>query len=158
MRYQKIEIPYKIVTADAFSETERALHRAARAACENAYAPYSRFSVGCAVLLEDGHIISGSNQENAAYPSGLCAERVTLFYAGAHAPRTSLKALFIVTIHPQGILAPCGACRQVMNETAHRQEQPFSVYFPANHGSWIYVEDARALLPFPFQFPSEPTQ
>lgn len=153
MTEHKVEFFYRFVKAEAFNELEKTLFNAARTACEKAYAPYSHFPVGCAVLLEDGSILTGSNQENAAFPSGLCAERVALFYAGALAPEKRIKALFIYVPRPQAVLAPCGACRQVMSEATHRQGQPFGVYFPAGAEAWIYVEDARLLLPFPFQFP-----
>jgi cytidine deaminase len=153
MTQHYLEIPYKIVRLNTFNETEKALYDAAQAACEKAYAPYSHFSVGCAVLLEEGSIITGSNQENAAYPSGLCAERVALFYAGAIAPEKLVKTIFIYIPRPSGVLAPCGACRQVMIETIYRQKRPFNLYFPQGPEAWIYVEDARVLLPFPFHFP-----
>lgn len=153
MTEHKVEFFYRLVKAEAFNETENKLCEAARAACEKAYAPYSRFPVGCAVLLEDGSILAGSNQENAAFPSGLCAERVALFYAGALAPEKPVREVFIYIPYPQGVMAPCGACRQVMSEATHRQGQPFGVYFPAGSEVWIYVKDARLLLPFPFQFP-----
>lgn len=153
MDINTIELFYRIIRFNDFNETEKALYEAARTACEKAYAPYSRFSVGCALLLQDGSVITGNNQENAAYPSGLCAERVALFYAGALAPATPVKLLFIYASQPFGTLAPCGACRQVMSETIFRQEQPFSLYFPTGPDAWVFIEDARFLLPFPFQFP-----
>ena len=86
----------------------------------NAYAPYSGFSVGAALLLANGEIVTGCNQENAAYPSGLCAERVALFSAGAHYPNVAVKQMAIVALkdgQPVAV-APCGACRQVLHEFA----------------------------------------
>ncbi len=92
----------------------------AKEAAKNAYAPYSGFRVGAAVLLENGVIVTGNNQENAAYPSGLCAERTALFYASAQYPEVPVAAIAISTLNhtatPSDIAKPCGACRQVIAE------------------------------------------
>ena len=100
----------------------------AKEAVLKAYAPYSNFHVGAAVLLEDGTIIQGNNQENIAYPSGLCAERVALFHAGAQFPGIAVDLICIVAkgdLMPiSQLLSPCGACRQVMLESENRQNKP----------------------------------
>src|SRR5690554_7087575 len=104
----------------------------AQQAREDAYAPYSRFKVGAALLLDSGEVITGNNQENAAYPSGLCAERVVVFSAGANFPGQTMTALTI-TIRSESRkigepLAPCGACRQSLLEYEQKQKSPLSIY------------------------------
>ena len=103
---------------DSLPDVDSQLIFKARDAAQHAYAPYSGFCVGAAVLLGNGVIVTGNNQENAAYPSGLCAERTALFYAAAQYPKIPIVAIAISTLnHPQSEIAkPCGACRQVMAE------------------------------------------
>lgn len=120
---------------------------------KSSYSPYSKFSVGAALLLENGEIIQGSNQENGAYPSGLCAERVALFYAGAKFPGVPIKTIAITagfngqqTIEP---IAPCGACRQVMIESRNIGNKPIRIILTGN-GKIYEVEDVSLLLPFSF--------
>lgn len=131
-----------------------ALVEAARAALLHAYAPYSRFRVGAALLLEDGVIVTGNNQENAAYPSGMCAERVALYYAGASQSGKRILALALASegdlIDPAACISPCGACRQVMSETEQRQQQPFRLILTAQNGHTFLFESAADLLIFPF--------
>ena len=105
---------------------------------KNAYAPYSRFRVGAAILLDNGKIVLGSNQENAAYPSGLCAERVAIFQAGAIYPNAKIVKLAITaasdtnpTLSP---IPPCGACRQSIAEYEFKQETPIEIYFMGESG------------------------
>lgn len=120
---------------------------------EMAYAPYSHFRVGAAALLENGEIITGSNQENAAYPSGLCAERVALFYAGAKYPDVPVKMLAIAARDSRGEeverITPCGACRQVLLETEQRYGRPMSVLLGGSSEVWLF-EGAASLLPVCF--------
>lgn len=103
----------------------------AKEASTRAYAPYSCFSVGAAALLDNGEIIEGSNQENAAYPSGICAERTTLFYAGARYPDSAVRKLAIAAMKDGAYIAlptaPCGACRQVILETENRYDSPIEI-------------------------------
>lgn len=126
----------------------------AKNACNSAYAPYSNFHVGAAVLLENGAIVTGNNQENAAYPSGLCAERTALFYANAHYPHLAVKAIAIAAKtkgnFTKDICAPCGSCRQVLVEVENRYNQPIQIImYGENH---IYeVDSIRDLLPFSFE-------
>ena len=100
---------------------------------KNAYAPYSQFRVGVAILLENGKVVLGSNQENAAYPSGLCAERVAIFYAGAAYPNAKIVSMAITaasdTNQTKTPIPPCGACRQSIAEYEIRQENPIEIYF-----------------------------
>lgn len=120
---------------------------------EGAYAPYSKFKVGAAVLLSNGKIITGSNQENAAFPSGLCAERVAIYQASALYPNEKMQAIAIsgTGVMPTGIpVSPCGACRQSMLEYEMRQRASISVYFMGALGKIIKVNSISDLLPFFF--------
>jgi len=134
-------------------ESKYLAHKAKDAA-NHAYAPYSRFQVGAAVLLEDGTIITGTNQENAAYPSGMCAERVALFSAIAQHPETVIKKIAIVAKRKGGKeLTPatsCGACRQVMMEFEIRQDKPVEVIMQNEDHKWVKALSAQSLLPFGF--------
>lgn len=121
---------------------------------EKAYAPYSKFQVGAVVELNNGEIISGNNQENIAYPSGLCAERVALFFAGATFPNEAVKNLVIVAkgdlIAPEDCLSPCGSCRQVIAETEMRQKSPICIFLVSESGKTFIFEKISDLLIFPF--------
>ncbi|MDC3252812.1 cytidine deaminase [Crocinitomicaceae bacterium] len=136
------------------SESDQMLVRSAYDALDSAYAPYSKFSVGASALLSNGDVIKGSNQENMAYPSGLCAERVALFYAGANFPNEKVDALCVVAsgdlLDYNSILAPCGGCRQVMLETEHRQEQAYRVILVSQNSTVILFDSAASLLPIAF--------
>ena len=122
--------------------------------CENAYAPYSKFHVGAAVRLASGEVVMGSNQENVAYPSGLCAERVALFYVGANFPNQKVETICIVAkgdlLPKEKILSPCGACRQVMLETEMRQKKAYRVILVSQNGVTILFNSAEDLLPLAF--------
>ncbi|WP_439182617.1 cytidine deaminase [Carboxylicivirga taeanensis] len=140
-------------TKDELTAQEQILIDAAEKACHKAYAPYSEFSVGAAVLLENGEIITGSNQENAAYPSGLCAERTAMFYANAQFPDTPVSSIAIIAMNQDGIIdkpvAPCGACRQVLLETELRFEQPYDIILVG--ASAIHkIKSSKDLLPLSF--------
>lgn len=123
-------------------------------AMQNAYAPYSKFFVGAAALLDNGEVIAGNNQENAAYPSGLCAERVTLFYANSRFPEAKVKTIAIVAQDKdkmfQEIISPCGACRQVMSEKEKTQQEPIRVILAASNGSGYIFDNIESLLPLSF--------
>ncbi len=140
---------------DELPEADQLLMREAQTAADDAYAPYSKFHVGAAVLLENGTIVKGNNQENAAYPSGLCAERVALFAAGAHSPGIKTKSIAIHAYsekfkdHPQAV-GPCGACRQVMAEYEHRHHQKMRLIMQAEDGKYIVSHSVNQLLPFMF--------
>lgn len=126
----------------------------AKEMCASSYAPYSGFSVGAAVLLNNGEIISGSNQENAAYPSGTCAERCTMFYANARYPDAAPLAIAIAAKNETGLftptpITPCGACRQVLIETQHRYKCPIRVLLYGEKFTYC-LNSVSDLLPFQF--------
>ncbi|MFY7989297.1 MAG: cytidine deaminase [Fluviicola sp.] len=126
----------------------------AQEAADQAYAPYSEFHVGAALRLDDGTLIKGNNQENIAYPSGLCAERVALFYAGANFPDKSINTLAIVAkgslLDAEACLSPCGSCRQVMAQSEFRQEGDLRVLLVSQNGKTYVFDRATDLLVFPF--------
>ena len=121
---------------------------------KNAYAPYSKFRVGVAIALDNGEVILGSNQENAAYPSGLCAERVAIFYAGAKYPNAKIVKMAITaasdTNQTTAPIPPCGSCRQSIAEYEIKQEQPIQIYFMGEIGAIYKSESLKNLLPFMF--------
>ena len=121
---------------------------------EKAYAPYSKFSVGAALLLENGEIILGNNQENAAYPSGMCAERVAIWNAGARFPEVKIIRLAISAKSANSLVdtpvGPCGACRQSLSEYEFKQQQPFEILFMGEVGEVVKVPSLQSLLPFSF--------
>lgn len=131
----------------------------AREAALTAYAPYSKFRVGAALILENGEVITSSNQENAAFPSGLCAERVALFYAGSRFPGVAVKSIAIAVVSEKKqsdrVYAPCGACRQVMAETENRQNQPFKIMFEGPGNNITMCNGIEPLLPFTFKLSTE---
>lgn len=121
---------------------------------KTAYAPYSKFNVGAALLLENNEIVLGNNQENAAYPSGMCAERVAIWKAGSSFPGIKIKKLAISassTISKvDKPVGPCGACRQTLSEYEINQKQPFPVIFMGEVGEIVKTESLLSLLPFSF--------
>ena len=135
-------------------EAEQELLRAAKLASHKAYAKYSAFHVGAAVRLEDDSIVCGNNQENIAFPSGLCAERTALFFVGANFPEKKVIALAIYAqgdlIEDKGPVPPCGSCRQVMSETIARQGESFALLTMGKDGRVIRLANALDVLPFPF--------
>mgnify|MGYP003429224133 FL=1 len=121
---------------------------------KNAYAPYSKFRVGAAILLDNGKVVLGSNQENAAYPSGLCAERVAIFQAGSIYPQAKILKMAITaasdsnkTMSP---IPPCGACRQSIAEYEIKQENPIEIYFMGEIGEIYQSSSLKNLLPLMF--------
>ena len=121
---------------------------------KTAYAPYSNFSVGCALLLDNGEIIKGTNQENAAYPSGLCAERVAIFYAGSQFPNAKILKLCI-TASPKERdsdipIPPCGSCRQSIAEYEFKQDSFIEIYFMGEKGEVYKSDSLKNLLPLVF--------
>jgi cytidine deaminase len=121
---------------------------------ENAYAPYSKFRVGAAILLDNGKVILGSNQENAAYPSGLCAERVAVFQAGSIYPDAKILKMAITaasdTNQTTAPIPPCGSCRQSIAEYEIKQESPIEIYFMGEIGAIYKSASLKNLLPFMF--------
>ena len=148
---QTFTIPYKTLLRSELTPEDRRLEELAVEAAQKAYAPYSHFHVGAAVLLANGEIVTGSNQENAAYPSGTCAERTALFWAGAQWPDVPVEKLLIVAFNASGrvpFISPCGGCRQVIMETATRLH-PFPILLAGDEKT-VVLEDCRYLLPFGF--------
>lgn len=135
------------------SQEDRKLVEAAKDATKNSYSPYSQFKVGAALRLADGTIVTGSNQENASYPLGLCAERTAIFHAQHQHPDQPITALAIAAFanghfYPEPI-SPCGACRQVMLEVEDRYLQPMRVLLYGTSGTHV-VNTVKDLLPFQF--------
>lgn len=154
MKQLDIHTTIKIYSPDELSAEEQQLVEAAKEATTRSYAPYSHFHVGAAALLANGEIISGTNQENAAYPSGICAERTTLFYANSQHPQEAVKALAIAARTSEGHwtetpISPCGACRQVMTETENRFGKPMKVLLCSAQEVFV-IESAKDLLPVSF--------
>jgi len=154
---QEIKITATLMCYDHIEELPQniqELMESAVEAREKAYAPYSNFRVGAALFLENGEIIQGSNQENAAYPSGLCAERVAIFHAGATYPGVKIKYIAITATSDNHInktpIPPCGACRQSIAEYEMRQETPIEIYFMGGEGKIMKSNSLKDLLPLVF--------
>ena len=143
-----------VCSYDELSGADKAVVDAARAATANSYAVYSNFSVGAAVRMANGAVVSGSNQENAAYPSGLCAERTTLFWANSQYPKEPVEVLAIAARSAQGELefpiTPCGACRQVMLETEKRFGNKMKIILYGTRQCYVIDDGVRALMPLSF--------
>lgn len=149
-----INISVDVLEPAELTEQEQQAMQLAQEAANDAYAPYSNFLVGAALLLEDGTTFKGNNQENAAYPSGLCAERTALFALSAHYPNKKIK-LLAVTARRRSDTAftsamPCGACRQVMGEYEHKQQEDIPVLLQAPDGKFYRFQKVADLLPFQF--------
>ncbi len=153
----KIEKVYSYTEFDSETEltdTDRDLLRQATEAARNAYAPYSSFRVGAAIRLSNGQIFIGSNQENSAYPSGLCAERVALFAASANCPGLIVETIAITALDLKAGLkepvTPCGACRQVMAEYETSGSQSMRIVLGSDNGKIYIIEGMHHLLPLMF--------
>ncbi len=151
---KEIQFQYCEYTSEnQLSDEYKKLVEAAKQAAKTAYSPYSKFKVGAAVLLDNNKIITGNNQENAAYPSGLCAERVATFYANAQYPDAIVKTIAIVAANSEGFLkypaAPCGSCRQVLLETEERFKEPITIILYGEERI-LEIPNAKSLLPFFF--------
>lgn len=150
---RKIVTSVLVYTYEELSEEYKHLVDEAKSVTQNSYAPYSKFNVGAAVLLENGEIVCGTNQENAAYPSGLCAERVTMFYANSKYPNVAPKAIAIATFSDGDFLeepiTPCGACRQVLLETEVRYGRDIDVLLFGRNGIYV-LPNVKGLLPLSF--------
>jgi len=154
---KKLDVVASATIYDDVSELPsdiQALMNKAVEARKRAYAPYSKFKVGAALLLENNQIILGNNQESAAYPSGMCAERVAIWKAGSEYPGIRVKQLAITASstntkvdRPVG---PCGACRQTLSEYEINQKEPIEIYFMGEVGNVVKSESLLSLLPFSF--------
>jgi cytidine deaminase len=155
MRIKELQIlVYEYDTVVELSESDQKLLLAAREAAKNAYAPYSNFQVGAALLLENGEVISGSNQENVDFTDGLCAERVAMFYANSTYPNVAVKAIAVSARNADGLLEeptqPCGSCRQVLVETESRYKKPMRIIMDGRKRIHV-LEGADSLLPLAFK-------
>ena len=153
MKEISLETKVKVFSFGELPEAYRILAEKALSATEDAYAPYSAFHVGAAVLLENGEVVTGSNQENAAYPSGLCAERVALFSANTQYPESKVLAIAIAAMtggKQVGMIAPCGGCRQVMQEIENRFHHPMTVLLYGAEKVYV-IDNAASLLPISFE-------
>jgi cytidine deaminase len=154
---RKTKIITEVELFNAISECPGSIQNLMASAIEaraKAYAPYSGFLVGAAILLEDGTIVTGSNQENASYPAGLCAERTALFYAMAKHPELKIKSIAL-TAGPKDEnnlvpVPPCGSCRQAIAEYEQHQKSPISIYFMGTSGEVKMVKSLLSLLPLAF--------
>ena len=156
MKEVKIETTLQVY--DSISNLPEDLQQLMNSAIDarnNAYSPYSKFDVGAAVLLDNGKVISGSNQENASYPSGLCAERTAIYYAGATYPKAKMLKMALTassqnqqTLKP---IPPCGACRQAISEYEIKQDNPIEIYFMGVKGKVVKSKSLANLLPLVFE-------
>lgn len=154
MKEMILQTKVKVCGVDELSAADRELVEAARKATYSSYAVYSKFNVGAAVRLEGGEVVTGSNQENAAYPSGLCAERTTIFWANSQYPSKPVEALAIAARNEEGELvtpiSPCGACRQVILETENRYGRPIRIILYGAKECYVVEDGIKALLPLSF--------
>jgi len=146
-----------VISVDVFENAkqlppeEYVLIQEATKAMSNAYAPYSKFSVGTAILLENGKVITGNNQENAAYPSGMCAERVAIFYAGSQYPGVAVKTIAVICdVEADQPLTPCGACRQAIAEYEQQHNKKIRLVMATTKGKIFCANSIETLLPFMF--------
>ena len=149
-------------TATDLEQQDLELLQAAQSMVGSAYAPYSNFYVGAAVLLENGKIILGNNQENAAYPSGLCAERVAIYHAGAVYPNVAVKAIAVTCKSRNNLIngpvSPCGGCRQTISEYENRYAQKIKIIMSGETGEVYVSESIESLLPLMFNAKYLPTK
>lgn len=142
---------YEEVDYGALDRWEKLLIQKAQQMAEGAYAPYSGFPVGAAVRLSDGTLFGASNQENAAYPSGLCAERVLLFYVSAQGLIPQIEALAVYAPTSPMPVSPCGGCRQVMWEYQQHTPRPWKIYLVGQSTTILRLEGVEVLLPLAFR-------
>lgn len=154
---KEIRIETKISVFESFdnlSDSEKGYMNKAIEIRKKAYAPYSKFLVGAAIVLDNGTVLQGSNQENAAYPSGLCAERVVIFYAGANYPDNKIVKMFISAApsnrEATSPIPPCGSCRQSISEYEVKQDLPIEIYYMGSNGPIHKSDSLKNLLPFMF--------
>ena len=141
---------------EELSSSEQFLLSKAEEASAKAYAPYSKFNVGAAVQLENGKIVTGNNQENAAFPNGMCAERVAIFNAASNYPEEAIVAIAVNYSSEENtfdkVISPCGSCRQSLNEYEVKQDHSIKVILSNPNGTGMVIERASDLLPIPFSF------
>jgi cytidine deaminase len=152
MKKKTFSFEYDVLASiDELEKTQKDLLLLAISALKNAYAPYSNFLVGAALLFEDGTTVTGNNQENAAYPSGLCAERVAIFYASSQFPNKRIIAVAVATSSSGTTPAPpCGSCRQAMLEYELKQEHPIKLILGSPQSQIIICKSIQDILPLNF--------
>lgn len=157
MGLKKIKISFQLVEYGSLKDLtpgDLQLMKMAIKTRNDAYAPYSGFKVGAAVLMENGKVVIGNNQENASYPSGLCAERVAVFQAGAQFPGMPIKTIAITAASKNYTVgkpaAPCGNCRQAIAEYEHRQQSPIRLLLMGEEGKIILCGSLIDILPLAF--------
>lgn len=155
MNKREIKIQYTRFESESdLDKSTLQLFEEAKKALDTAYSPYSNFQVGAALKLSNGEIVRGSNQENAAYPSGLCAERTAIFYAGSEFPHETIEEIFVLArkAGEQKFVpaCPCGGCRQVLLEYETKQKKPIPISFKIEKEGFIRVSSVSDLLPFKF--------
>lgn len=153
MREINLTTKISVYLLEECSEIEKKLINAAKNALSDAYAPYSKFKVGAALLLKNGVIVTGSNQENAAFPSGMCAERTAMFYANANFPDQPIQMMAVAAFHKghftKEVITPCGACRQSLLETENRFATPMRILM-YSQGEVYVLDSVKDLLPLSF--------
>lgn len=156
MKKRELKITYaEFDSENDLNPADRALLEKAKQAADMAYAPYSNFYVGAALLLKNGEVISGNNQENVAYPSGLCAERVAIYAAGASYPDVAIDTIAVTckskAFEVNEPLSPCGACRQAIAEYEMRHKTSIRILLAGERGKVRMLESISDLLPFMFK-------
>ncbi|MEZ5008899.1 MAG: cytidine deaminase [Chitinophagales bacterium] len=151
---KEININYEVVNVDELSDDIKQLIVASEMAVITSHAPYSKFHVGAALLLDNGKVVKGSNQENASFPIGFCAERTALAGKVAVSPNSKVNAIAISVLSETGKILPpippCGMCRQALLEEETKQNQPIKVYLSGNNKEVIIIDTIKDLLPFQF--------
>ena len=154
MKQINITTKITVYSYEECTDIEKNLIDAAKQATSNAYAPYSHFHVGAALLLENGKIVTGNNQENAAFPSGLCAERTAVFYANAQYPDQKIEAMAVAAFYngefTNDLISPCGSCRQVLLEVESRYNSPVRILLYNNKNEVYVAESMSSLMPLSF--------
>ncbi len=155
MNKQEYQFDYEVYQSiDELSEEDKWLLDEAREATQHAYAPYSRFLVGAVARLSNGEIVSGSNQENASFPAGMCAEQVVMASISSQYPKTPIDTLAISYNNTNGEsnhpITPCGICRQAMQEYKEKTKQSIRLILGGMHGKVFIIPDAGMLLPLSF--------
>ena len=154
MRQFEITAKITISSYKELNEEEKSLIELAKSSSMNAYAPYSLFKVGAAVLLENNEVVTGNNQENIAYPSGLCAERVAVFHANAVFPDVKIKTIAIAAFFDGNYveqISPCGSCRQALQEIENKQKHSIRLLLYGRNEIYI-IDSVKDLMPLSFSF------
>lgn len=155
MAHRTVQIDYQeFDKLQDLTAAQQHLLKEAERALDGSYAPYSNFHVGVAIALANGETVCGSNQENAAYPSGICGERAAIYYTGSHFPGVEIKSIAVVARRSGETrltpACPCGACRQAMLEYEERQKKPIELIFKMKENGVVVISSVQDTLPFKF--------